>query len=872
MNYTITVNNLGPSDAAGVIVSDPIPAGATFVTASNGGVVNGNVVQWPAIASLAAGQTLTYTLQVRAPLAGTLTNIVSSTATTTDPNPSNNDGSAPAAHVQTTIEPVDLAVTKTSLPEFRIGTVGLYTLTVRNVGNAPTVGTIIVTDTLPAALRYAGADGSGWSCGAAGSIVTCTAPGPLAPGAVAAIQLSVDVLPAAAPSVTNSVAVATLGDTTSGGNNASSIATAVMAQSPLVAEKGASTSAAEVGDVVDYTLTVRNQSAQAVPAVTFNDQLPLGFAYQPGTAKVNGISVPDPAGAPGPALGFPLGTIAGNGTATVTYRVYLGPGSTAGDGLNRAQALSTATGVASNLATAKVEVSGGVFSDRGIIAGKIFYDCACNPDGVQGPRDIGIPGVRIMLEDGTSTVTDVEGKFNFYGLAPRMHVLKVDVTTLPPGSRLKSISSRNAGDGWTRFVDLRNSEFARGDFAVVSDGPAVLSAIIARRNAGEIVAAIPDSTPMVLVSDSLATSADTVPGSAYQPLIGGLASPVTAEGAASPVLRLPQANQPERLARPTDSRLEMMVPARGVPADGQTAVPVKVRVAASDGTTITTPATVTLETTLGRWLVEDLDVTQPGVQAQLKDGQGEFMLAASPREGVGEVRATSGAMVQTGRVAFLPVERPLTAVGILEGRVDLRSLAKGALVPVTPQDGFEQELKDISISGDSGLDRASARAALYLQGKVKGSYLLTLAFDTERDPGKRYMQDIQPDEFYPVYGDASVKDYGAQSYDRLYVRIDKDRNYFLYGDYQTPSPSQARQLGSYLRSLTGAVQHFENRTVQANAFASLTRITQVVDERRAWASPAPTSSRAGMRASTASASRSSRATATSRSGCSRSCR
>ncbi len=735
--------------------------------------------------------------------------------------------------MQTTIEPVDLAVTKTSLPEFRIGTVGTYTLTVRNVGNAPSVGTITVVDTLPASLRFSSADGPGWSCGASGAIVTCTAASPLVAGASSAIQLSVDVLPAAVPSVTNTVAVATPGDTATGGNNASSIATVVVAQSPLVAEKTAGSATAEIGDVVNYTLTVRNQSGQPVPAVVFNDHLPLGFAYQAGTARVNGAAVPDPTGAPGPTLGFPIGTLAGNGTATVTYRVFLNPGASAGDGLNRAQAVSTISGVASNTATAKVEVTGGVFTDRGIIAGKIFIDCDCDPDRVQGPRDIGIPGVRIMLEDGTSTVTDVEGKYNFYGLSPRMHVLKVDVTTLPPGSRLAAVSSRNAGDGWTRFVDLRNGEFVRGDFVEVSNDAAVLAAVIARRRQGEIyAAAIPDTIPMVMVGDSLTASGDTVPGTAYQPLIGGLASPVTAEGAASPVLRLPQSEQPERLARPTDSRLEMMVPAQGIPADGVTSVPVRVKIAAANGAVITTPATVTLEASLGRWLVEDLDATQPGVQTQLKDGQGEFMLAASPREGVGEVRVTSGALVQTGRVAFLPVARPLTAVGILEGRIDLRSLSKGALVPSTPDDGFEQELKDISISGDSGLNRAGARAALFLQGKVKGSYLLTLAFDTEQDPGRQFMRDIQPDEFYPVYGDASVKDFGAQSYDRLYVRIDKDRNYFLYGDYVTPAPSQARQLGGYLRSLTGAVQHFENKTVQANAFAAHTRITQVVDELR----------------------------------------
>jgi uncharacterized repeat protein (TIGR01451 family) len=107
-----------------------------------------------------------------------------------------------------------------------------------------------------------------------------------------------DVLPAAVPSVTNTVAVATPGDTASGGNNASSIATVVLAQSPLVAEKAAGSTTAEIGDVVNYTLTVQNQSAQPVPAVVFNDQLPLGFAYQQGTARVNGAAVPDPAGAP----------------------------------------------------------------------------------------------------------------------------------------------------------------------------------------------------------------------------------------------------------------------------------------------------------------------------------------------------------------------------------------------------------------------------------------------------------------------------------------------------------------------------------------------------------------------------------------------
>ena len=93
VTYTITAHNLGPSDALAVVVSDPLPAGSAFITASNGGTVTGNVVQWPALATLPAGQTQTYTLQVRAPLSGTLSNVVSSTAGTIDPVPANNNGS-----------------------------------------------------------------------------------------------------------------------------------------------------------------------------------------------------------------------------------------------------------------------------------------------------------------------------------------------------------------------------------------------------------------------------------------------------------------------------------------------------------------------------------------------------------------------------------------------------------------------------------------------------------------------------------------------------------------------------------------------------------------------------------------------------------
>src|SRR5439155_115437 len=58
LTYTITVSNNGPSDASAVVVRDTLPAGVTFVSASNGGTLAAGVVTWPSVASLANGASL----------------------------------------------------------------------------------------------------------------------------------------------------------------------------------------------------------------------------------------------------------------------------------------------------------------------------------------------------------------------------------------------------------------------------------------------------------------------------------------------------------------------------------------------------------------------------------------------------------------------------------------------------------------------------------------------------------------------------------------------------------------------------------------------------------------------------------------------
>ncbi|OWQ92125.1 hypothetical protein CDN99_07165 [Roseateles aquatilis] len=241
----------------------------------------------------------------------------------------------------------------------------------------------------------------------------------------------------------------------------------------LSVQKTASRTVAEVAETLEYVVTVKNVGQQALTAVRLQDRLPLGFRYVPGTSRLDGKAVADPTGSAGPRLEWPLiDSLPAAVAHTLRYRVRIGTGAMQGDGINRAQAFAQAPEtITSNLATAKVKVEAGVFSDRAIVMGTVYADCDAN--GVKDADEPGIPGVRLWMEDGTSVVTDGAGRYSLYGLSPRTHVLKLDPVTLPAGATPLAISHRHAGDGRSRFVDLTPGELQRADFALGGCSPAL---------------------------------------------------------------------------------------------------------------------------------------------------------------------------------------------------------------------------------------------------------------------------------------------------------------------------------------------------------------------------------------------------------------
>jgi uncharacterized repeat protein (TIGR01451 family) len=240
VTVTLTVQNVGTGPCGpDTVVQDPPTTGLTVPSQQVGVSQSGGTATWGCLilgggvncvtaSTLPVGYTATFTFTATvtvAPPPGGVANI-QNCATVNNPNdplnPANpgNNQSCVTLQVQGVGNPMDLALVKLLDGQIRVEQEATYVLRVTNVGGRPTTGPIVVSDPLPAGLRFVSASGPGWSCSAEGQNVTCRAAGPIQPGQTSTILLRVRVAAPAGTQITNCATVETAGDANPANNRA----------------------------------------------------------------------------------------------------------------------------------------------------------------------------------------------------------------------------------------------------------------------------------------------------------------------------------------------------------------------------------------------------------------------------------------------------------------------------------------------------------------------------------------------------------------------------------------------------------------------------------------------------------------------------
>lgn len=143
LDYSVVVENLGPSKATSVTLTDALPAGVTVIAQPQNCIVNGSTMTC-ALGDLDPGDLVVIDYTVEVPLGGgTLTN----TATATTPTPTINPSTATDTTTNLVPPAADLEVSKSaSATEAKVGDTVVYTVSVTNAGPGTATNVRVLDD------------------------------------------------------------------------------------------------------------------------------------------------------------------------------------------------------------------------------------------------------------------------------------------------------------------------------------------------------------------------------------------------------------------------------------------------------------------------------------------------------------------------------------------------------------------------------------------------------------------------------------------------------------------------------------------------------------------------------------------------------
>ncbi|MEG3174607.1 hypothetical protein U1872_00075 [Sphingomonas sp. RB3P16] len=627
----------------------------------------------------------------------------------------------------------------------------------------------------------------------------------------------------------------------------------------LLIEKTASIREASPGDFVQYRLDLRSIGTEPARTISIDDALPQGLRYKVGSTRGASEAVVSPDGR---GMRFTLPSLAAGMSTFITYLVEITPGAPVGEAVNRATA--QAPGFSrSNEASAPVRIRPLLFTDALTLIGRITEGNCADP----ARRRKGIANIRLLMEDGSYVLTDRDGLYHFEGVRPGTHVVQIDPASIPKSYLPVACDrdTRAAGSATSRFVEGQGGGVQRVDFQLRPSG---------------IAADAADALPITVLADPIAAGhrddwlAAATPGTDWL-------FPQADHNPRAPVVRAVIKHAPgQRVAlRLNGAVVEPLNydgtdddKARGVAVSRWTGLALtdgdnqlEARVLNADGSVATTltrsvhyanmPSRATLAADVSRPIADGM--TRPLIAVRVTDRDGHPVRAGTPvpYRVDSPYFAAQEAGAQQGR-QLAGIERVKTLAHVV-GDDGLAFVAleptrqPGAvrIVITTKQDGLTQdsEIKTWlsapagkwvvvgfgrgtigydTLSRAKGLGKGrndvvtDGQLALYAKGRIKGAWLLTAAYDSDRrvDRDRGLLGVIDPNRYYTVYGDGTQQAYDAPTQGKLYLRLERRSFYALYGDFETGLTDT--KLMRYSRTMSGFKAELGTDRVRATAFAA----------------------------------------------------
>lgn len=267
-DYTILVSNNTSTPASNVVVTDTLPTGSQFIFASStkGTFISLGSIIICNIGILNPGESTIITITVKALQSGTLSN----TAVVSADNISSITSNVATKNIATGAYPVFIINKETPANSVSVGQMFGYTIRVYNNSTTPATNAVII-DHLPPNTQFVSGSSNGGTFSQSGNMLTCTIP-TLNPGQE--VDIYANVIPLSSGLLIN---IATI--TSDNMFSSKSAVNNYYVLNPLTINKNASSSLIAIGDTLQYTINVTNNSANQVTNVVVTDSLPANSQF-----------------------------------------------------------------------------------------------------------------------------------------------------------------------------------------------------------------------------------------------------------------------------------------------------------------------------------------------------------------------------------------------------------------------------------------------------------------------------------------------------------------------------------------------------------------------------------------------------------------